>query len=103
MCLLAIFVLLLVFSLKAKTFAHAELINSSLALFIKDLFAVIHPAHAARLSGTYIRALRKKEDAPFEVSACAFGLKPSLFGDGIRFWCFVGFKHLFRSCNGAKV
>ncbi|CAM9845316.1 unnamed protein product, partial [Sphacelaria rigidula] len=51
---------------EAKTLGHAELINTSLAIFIKDLFAVVHPAHAARLSGTYIRALRKKEDAPFE-------------------------------------
>lgn len=53
---------------QAKTLGHADLINTSLALFIKDLFAVVHPAHAARLCGAYIRALRSKEDSPFLVS-----------------------------------
>lgn len=54
--------------MQAKTLGHADLINTSLALFIKDLFAVVHPAHAARLCGAYIRALRSKEDSPFLVS-----------------------------------
>ncbi|CAM9251564.1 unnamed protein product [Ascophyllum nodosum] len=51
---------------EAKKLSHADLINCSLANFIRDLFAVVHPAHAARLCGSYIRALRSKEDAPFE-------------------------------------
>lgn len=55
-------------TVQAKTLGHADLINTSLALFIKDLFAVVHPAHAARLCGAYIRALRSKEDSPFLVS-----------------------------------
>ncbi|CAN0055320.1 unnamed protein product [Pylaiella littoralis] len=51
---------------EAQTLGHVDLINTSLALFIRDLFAVVHPAHAARLCGAYIRALRSKGDAPFE-------------------------------------
>lgn len=54
---------------------HAELINNSLAIFIRDLFAVVHPAHAARLCVSYIRALRSKEDAPFEVRRSQSGGK----------------------------
>lgn len=52
---------------QAKTLGNADLINTSLALFIRDLFAVVHHTHAARLCATYIRALRSKEDTPFEV------------------------------------
>lgn len=49
-------------AVQARTLGHADLINTSLALFIKDLFAVVHPAHAARLCGAYIRALRSREE-----------------------------------------
>ncbi|CAM9497928.1 unnamed protein product, partial [Scytosiphon promiscuus] len=51
---------------EARTLGHADLINTSLALFIRDLFAVVHPAHAARLCGAYIRALRSRADSLFE-------------------------------------
>ncbi|CAN0423915.1 unnamed protein product, partial [Ectocarpus sp. 12 AP-2014] len=51
---------------EAKTLGHADIINSSLAGFIRDLFAVVHPAHAARLCGSYIRVMRSSQDALYE-------------------------------------